>query len=454
VAAMQVTETLSDGLKREFKVVVPAAELDAKVNQRLDELKTRVRINGFRPGKVPVAHLKRMYGRATMAEVIETTVRDTNNQIVSERGFKLAADPKVTLPEDKEAVEQLIEGKSDLNYTMALEIVPPIALGNFKEIKLEKPVADVADEEIDQAIARIADQNKPFSQRGEGEKAASGDRVVISYEGRINGEPFEGGKGEDAPILIGSNTFIPGFEDQIIGIAPGETRTIKVTFPQHYPAENLAGKDAEFTVTAKTVETPGTVEINDEFAKTLGLESVAKLREVVKDSITREHTGMTRQKVKRALLDQLDKMHKFDPPPSLVEEEFDRVWKSVQQELENEKKTFADENTTEEKAKAEYRAIAERRVRLGLVLAEIGEKNNIQVTEEELNRAVMDRVRQFPGQEQKVYEYFRQNPQAVAGLRAPIFEEKVVDFLLELADVTEKKVSRDELYKEDESLPA
>jgi trigger factor len=445
---------LSDGLKREYKVVVPASELDAKVNQRLDELKSRVRINGFRPGKVPVAHLKRMYGRATMAEVIEMTVRDTNNQIVSERGFKLAAEPKVTLPEDKEAVEHLIEGKSDLNYTMALEIVPPITLGNFKEIKIERPAADVADEEIDQAIERIAEQNKPFSQRGEGEKAASGDRVVISYEGRINGEPFEGGKGEDAPILIGSNTFIPGFEDQIIGIAPGETRTIKVTFPQHYPAENLAGKDAEFTVTAKTIETPGKVEVNDEFAKSVGLESVAKLREVVKDSITREHTGMARQKVKRALLDQLDKMHKFDPPPSLVEEEFDRVWKSVLQELETEKKTFADENTTEEKAKAEYRTIAERRVRLGLVLAEIGEKNNIQVTDEELNRAVMDRVRQFPGQEQKVYEYFRSNPQAVAGLRAPIFEEKVVDFLLELADVTEKKVSRDELYKEDESLPA
>ncbi len=451
---MQVTETLSEGLKREYQVVVPAAELDAKVNARLDELKTRVRINGFRPGKVPVAHLKRMYGRATMAEVIESTVRETNNSIVSERGFKLAADPKVTLPEDKEAVEQLIEGKSDLNYTMALEIVPPIALGNFKDLKIEKPVTDVAEDEVHKAIERIADQNKPFSQRREGEKAASGDRVVISYDGRINGEPFEGGKGEDAPVLIGSNTFIPGFEDQLIGIAPGETRTLKLTFPQHYPAENLAGKDAEFTVTAKTVETPGKVEVNDEFAKTLGLESMAKLREAVKDSITREHAGMTRQKVKRALLDQLDKMHKFDPPPSLVQEEFDRVWKSVLQELENEKKTFADENTTEEKAKAEYRAIAERRVRLGLVLAEIGEKNNIQVTDDELNRAVMDRVRQFPGQEQKVYEYFRSNPQAVAGLRAPIFEEKVVDFLLELAAVTEKKVSRDDLYKEDESLPA
>jgi trigger factor len=441
-------------LKREYKVVVPAAELDAKVNERLDDLKTRVRINGFRPGKVPVAHLKRMYGRATMAEVIDATVRETNNKIVSEHGFKLAADPKITLPEDKEAVEQLIEGKTDLNYTMALEIVPPIALGNFKDIKIERPAADVTDEEVEEALKRIADQNKPYTAKPEGEKAADGDRVVIDYEGRINGETFEGGKGEDAPVLIGSKTFIPGFEEQLVGIAPGETRTLKVTFPEHYQAAHLAGKDAEFTVTAKSVEAPGTVTADEEFAKSLGMESLEKLREAVKSTIARDHTAMTRQKVKRALLDQLDKMHKFEPPPSLVEEEFDRVWKSVLQELENERKTFADENTTEEKAKEEYRAIAERRVRLGLVLAEIGEKNNITVSDEELNRAMMERMRQFPGQEQRVYEYFKQNPAAVAGLRAPIFEEKVVDFLLELADVTEKKVSREELFKEDESLPA
>jgi trigger factor len=451
---MQVTETLSEGLKREYKVVVPAAELDAKVNARLEELKTQVRINGFRPGKVPVAHLKRMYGRATMAEVIDATVRDTNNQIVSERGYKLAGDPKITLPEAKDEVEQLIGGKSDLNYTMALEIVPAITLGNFKELKLEKPVADVVDEEVEQALQRIADQNKPFSARGEGEKAAEGDRVVINYEGRIDGTPFEGGKGEDAPVLIGSKTFIPGFEEQLVGIGAGETRTIKVTFPAHYQAEQLAGKEAEFTVTAKSLEAPGTVTIDEEFAKSLGMESLEKLRDAVKGTIERDHAAMTRQKVKRALLDQLDKMHKFEPPPSLVEEEFNRVWTSVLQELENERKTFEDENTTEEKAKAEYRAIAERRVRLGLVLAEIGEKNSITVSDDELNRSLMERVRQVPGQEQRVYDYFRQNPEAVAGLRAPIFEEKVVDFLLELADVSENKVSREELFKEDDTLPA
>ena len=449
---MQVTETLSEGLKREYKVVVPASELDAKVNARLDELKDRVRINGFRPGKVPVTHLKRMYGRSAMAEVIEATVRDTNNQIVSEHGFKLAADPKVTLPTEEGAIDQLIAGKSDLNYTMALEIVPPITLGDFKSIKLTRLAADVTDAEVEQGIARIVDQNKPYMVRPEGEKAAKDDRVTISFAGTIDGKPFEGGSGDDAVVLIGSNTFIPGFEDQLIGISAGETRTLKVTFPARYMKEDLAGKAAEFVVTAKSIEAPGKVTADDDFAKSLGLELLAKLRDAVKDSISREHAGMSRQKLKRGLLDELDKLHKFEPPPTLVEEEFDRVWKSVLSELETERKTFADEGTTEEKAKAEYRAIAERRVRLGLVLAEIGEKNNISVTEDELSRAVMERARQFAGQEQRVWDYYRQNPQAVAALRAPIFEEKVVDFLVELAGVTDSKVSRDELYKEDDSV--
>jgi trigger factor len=451
---MQVTETLSEGLKREFKVVVPAAELDAKVNVRLDELKDRVRINGFRPGKVPVAHLKRVYGRSAMAEVIEAMVRDTNNQIVSERGFKLASDPKVTLPTEQAAVEKLIAGESDLDYTVAVEIVPPIELTNFKTIKLTKLTSDVTDAEVDEAVARISEQNKPYSQKPEGGKAAKDDRVVISFAGTIDGQPFEGGTGDDSVVLIGSNTFIPGFEDQLIGITAGETRTLKVTFPAHYPKQDLAGKNAEFVVTAKSIESPGTVKIDDVFAKSLGLESLAKLRDAVKERIAAEHVGVSRQKIKRALLDELDSRHKFEPPPSLVEEEFDRVWKSVQSEMETEKKTFADEGTTEEKAKAEYRGIAERRVRLGLVLAEIGEKNTIAVTDDELNRAVMEQTRRFAGQEQRVWDYYRQNPQAVAALRAPIYEEKVVDFLLELADVTEKKVTREELYKEDDSAAA
>ncbi len=295
---MQVTETLSEGLKREFKVVVPAAELDAKVNLRMDEMKDRVRINGFRPGKVPVAHLKRMYGRSAMAEVIDATVRATNDQIVSERGFKLASEPKVTLPTDQAAVEKLIGGESDLDYTVAVEIVPDIKLADFKTFKLTKLTSDVADSEIDEAIARIVEQNKPFAARPEGEAAQTGDRVTISYAGTIDGVAFDGGTGDDAMVLIGSNTFIPGFEDQIIGMKARETRTLKVTFPQHYGAEALAGKNAEFVVVAKSVEAPGTVLADDEFAKSLGLESIAKLRDAVKERIVQEHAGMSRQKLK------------------------------------------------------------------------------------------------------------------------------------------------------------
>ncbi len=447
---MQVTETLSEGLKREFAVVVPAAELEAKVDARLDELKSRVKINGFRPGKVPVAHLKRVYGRSAMAEVIEATVRDTNNQIVTDRGFKLAADPKVTLPTEQEAVEKVINGGADLNYTVGLEIVPEIKLADFKKVKLTKLVADVTEAEIDEGIKTIADQNRPFAAKAEGEKAASGDRVNISFVGTIGGVAFEGGTGEDIAVLIGSNTFIPGFEEQLIGIGVGENRTVKATFPAQYANAELAGKEAEFAVTAKSIEAPGELKVDEEFAKSLGLESLAKLRDAVKDRIGRDLQAMTRQKQKRALLDELDKLHSFEPPPSMVEEEFNRVWISVTDELKNENKTFADENTTEEKAREEYRAIAARRVRLGLVLAEIGEKNNITVTEDELTRAVQERARQFAGQEQRVWDYFRQNPQAVASLRAPIFEEKVVDFLFELAEVTEQKVSREELFKQDD----
>ncbi len=448
---MQVTETRSEGLQREFKVVVPASDLDAKVNARLNEMKARVQIPGFRPGKVPVSHLKRLYGRSAMAEVIEATVRDTNTQIFSERGFKLASEPKVTLPTEQNEIEKLIGGQSDLDYSVAVEILPPIELADFKTLKLERLTADVADTEIDEGLKRIAEQNRPFAAKAEGAKAEKGDNVTIDFTGSIDGKPFEGGTGGDVAVSLGSGTFIPGFEDQLIGVAVGDKKTVNATFPENYMSETLAGKAASFDVTVKKLEAPQEVAMDDDFAKNLGLDSLAKLRDAIKERIEREHTGASRQKLKRQLLDQLDTAHKFDPPPSLVKDEFERVWSQVTSEMAAEKKSFADENTTEEKAREEYQKIAERRVRLGLVLAEIGEKNNITVTDEELNRALVEQARQFPGQEQKVWEYYRKNPQAVASLRAPIYEEKVVDFLLELAKVTDKKVSREELFKEDEA---
>ncbi len=445
---MQVTETAAAGLKREYRVVVPATDLEARVNERLDDLKGRVQLRGFRPGKVPVAHLKRLYGKSAMAEVIEAAVREVNAKIITDHGFKLATEPKVVLPTEEGAVDGVIAGKSDLAYTVEMEIVPPITLADFKTIKLERLTASVTDAEIDQALQTIGEQNRPFTAKTEG--AEKGDRVTISFQGTVNGETFEGGSGDDVPILLGSGQFLPGFEDHLIGIKAGESRTFDVKFPENYPATAVAGKDATFAVTAKTVEAPGEVTMDDAFAKTLGLESLAKLRDALRERIEREHAAASRQKIKRALLDQLDARHKFDPPPTLVEEEFNNVWQTIENDLKQQGRTFADEGTTEEKAREDYRAISERRVRLGLVLAEIGEKNNIKVTDEQLSQAVVAQARMVPGQEQRVWDYYRNNPGALAALRAPIFEDKVVDFLLELVEVTDKQVSREELFKEDE----
>ena len=448
---MQVTETLSEGLKHEFKISVPASDLDAKAGAKLVDLKDKVRINGFRPGKVPVTHLKKVYGRSVMAETIDQTIRDTNTQLFSERGFRLATEPKITMPSEQAEVEELLSGKTDLTYTVAIEVVPAIALADFKTFEVEKPVAEVTDSDVDEAIKRIADTNRGYAAKAEGAKAESGDRVTINFKGSINGEVFEGGTGEGIQVVIGSNTFIPGFEEQLIGIGAGETRTLKVSFPKNYMNDKLAGQPAEFETTATTIEAPQDVAIDDEFAKTLGLESLDKLKEAARERLVAEFAGATRQRVKRALLDRLDEAHRFEAPPSLVDEEFNLMWNSVKAEMDSAGKTFADEDTTEDAAKEEYRKIADRRVRLGLVLSEIGEKNKITVTEDEVGRAVIERARSMPGREKEVWDYYRNNANALAQLRAPIYEDKVVDFILELANVTEKKVSREELFKDDDA---
>ncbi|WP_448031598.1 trigger factor [Bradyrhizobium liaoningense] len=448
---MQVTETLSEGLKHEFKISVPASDLDAKAGAKLVDLKDKVRINGFRPGKVPVAHLKKVYGRSVMAETIDQTIRDTNTQLFSERGFRLATEPKITMPTEQKDVEELLSGKSDLTYTVAIEVVPAIALADFKTFQVEKPVADVTDTDVDDAIKRIADSNRTYAAKGEGAKAESGDRVTISFKGSINGEVFEGGTGEGIQVVIGSNTFIPGFEEQLIGIGANETRTLKVSFPKNYMNDKLAGQPAEFETTATLIEAPQDLAIDDEFAKSLGLESLDKLKEAARERLSAEFATATRQRVKRALLDRLDEAHRFEAPPSLIDEEFNLMWNSVKAEMDSAGKTFADEDTTEDAAKEEYRKIADRRVRLGLVLSEIGEKNKITVTDDEVGRAVIERARSMPGREKEVWDYYRNNAQALAQLRAPIYEDKVVDFILELANVTEKKVSREDLYKDDDA---
>jgi trigger factor len=451
---MQVTETLAEGLKHEFKVSVPASDLDAKAGAKLVDLKDKVKLNGFRPGKVPVSHLKKVYGRSVMAETIDQTIRDTNTQIFTDRGFRLATEPKITMPTEQAEVEELLAGKTDLTYTVAIEVVPTIQLADFKTFSVEKPVVDVTDAEVDEAIKRIADQNRPYAAKAEGAKAENGDRVTISFKGSINGELFDGGTGEGIPVVIGAGQFIPGFEEQLVGMGTGETRTLKVSFPKNYASEKLAGQPAEFETTATLIEAPGDTEINDEFAKTLGLESLDKLKEAARERLVTEFAGATRQRVKRALLDRLDDSHKFEAPPSLIEEEFNLMWNSIKAEMESSGKTFADEDTTEEAARDEYKKIADRRVRLGLVLSEIGEKNKITVTDDEVGRAVIERARSMPGREKEVWDYYRNNANALAQLRAPIYEDKVVDFILELANVTEKKISREDLFKEDDEKSA
>jgi trigger factor len=451
---MQVTETLTDGLRREFRVVIPASELDSKVSERIDELKGRVRIDGFRPGRVPAAHLRRMYGRSAMAEAIEAAMRDVNAKIVADNNFRLAMQPKVTLPEDEKAVEAVIEGKSDLAYTVAMEILAPIDVIDFKTIDVTRLSTDATDTEVDEGLKRIAEQNRPYAAKEEGAKAGKDDRVTISFVGTIDGTPFEGGSAEDVAVLIGSGTFIPGFEDQLIGIAAGENRKIEVTFPDNYPAQHLAGKAAAFDVTAKSLEAPREVTIDDDFAKSLGLDSLDKLKNAVRERIQREHDSVSKQRVKRALFDILDERHKFPLPPALVEQEFENLWKTVQSEMQDQGRTFADENTTEEKEREDYRRIADRRVRLGLLLDEIARKNEISVSEDETRRAIMEHVRQYPGREKELIEMFRSNPEAVASIRAPLIENKVTDFILALAKVTEKKVPREELYRPEQDEKA
>ncbi|HEY8441697.1 MAG TPA: trigger factor [Xanthobacteraceae bacterium] len=452
---MEVTETLSDGLKREFHIQIPAADLEARVSQRLNELKDRVQLRGFRPGKVPVTHLKKMYGKAVMAETIDAIIRELNGKIVSDRGLKLATEPKVTLPDQESAVDKLMGGQSDLDYTLALELLPQIELADFKGMKLERMVANVTDAEVDEAVGKIAEQNRPFSAKAAGAKAERGDRLVIDFNGRVDGKWFEGGTGTDVVVNLGTGSFLPGFEDQLTGAAAGEQKQIKVTFPSEYSNAQLAGKDAEFDVTVKSIGTPGAVSMDDAFAKTMGLESLDRLKQAVRERLQRDLTAASRQRLKRQLLDQLDERHKFALPPTLAEQEFNNVWNAVEGDLKAQNRTFADEGTTEEKAREEYRAIADRRVRLGLVLAEIGEKNGISVSEQELSRAVVARAQQVPGHEQQLWDYYRKHPEALASLRAPIFEDKVIDFLIELADVTEKHVSREELERdEEEEKPA
>ncbi|KAG1700539.1 Trigger factor [Nymphon striatum] len=377
---MQVTETLNEGLKREIKIVVAKEDMTSQLEAKLETLKGQVKLNGFRQGKVPKSHLQQMYGKQAMAEIVNEYVSTRTGEVLKEREERAAQQPEINMTEDEKEAEEI--------------------LAELEKLKLTRPVAEVSDKEVDEQIEKIGDNMKPYEEKKG--KAAKGDRVNMNYLGKIDGEPFEGGADNDAQLVIGSGQFIPGFEDQLTGTKAGDETVVK----------------------------PGKLEINDEFATKLGMENVEKLKEAVRGQIEGQYTSFSRAKIKREILDTLDKKTKMELPEKMVEQEFSNIWTQMNAELEKSGKTFKDEGTTEAKAKKEYQTLAERRVRLGLVLAEIGEKSDVQVTDDEMQAA--------------------ENPDAVAGLRAPLYEDKVIDFILEKAEVKEKKVSKDELMKEDD----
>jgi trigger factor len=449
---MQVTEIFSQGLQRSYRVVFPLASVADKVNAQLDDLRTKVQLKGFRPGKAPIAHLRRLYGRSVMGEVIQDTVNEASRKIVDEHHVKLAQEPRVKFPEDKALVDAMAEGKADLDFSVDVEVLPEIPTVDLSGISLVHETSPVDDAVVDQAVQRLAEQNRSFTPAETGYKAATGDQVTVDFTGTIDGASFEGGKGEDIKVVLGESSFIPGFEQGLAGVSVGEERKVEAEFPAAYLRADLAGRRASFDVKVKKVARPDPVKIDDDFAKGFNMENLDALRTSVRATVERDFANASRQRLKRRLLDALAEKFSFDLPPSMLEQEFSNIWGQVEDEMKMSGKSFADDNTTEEVARADYRKIAERRVRLGLVLADIGQKANITVSDEELSQALVARARQYPGQEREVWDFYKKNSRALAELRAPIFEEKTVDHLLGQMKVDERVVSREELFDAEEEM--
>jgi trigger factor len=446
---MQISETLSQELHKQFTVTFPVSELEGRVNARLEEMKPRVNLKGFRPGKAPVSFLRKQFGKSIMGEVVEAAVNEGSQKAISDNKLKPALQPRVEPVGD---VQDVVEGKSDLTFKVIVDLMPDFQTADVSKLTVERLIADIADADINDALERLAKNARSYAAKDGA--AAKEDVAVIDYEGSIDGVPFAGGKGEDFSLTLGSGTFIPGFEDGLIGAKAGEDRDVKVTFPTEYHAPEMAGKDAVFKVTVKEIKAAEDTPIDDELAKKLGLPDLATLKERVREQLENDYKGASRMHLKRRVLDALDTAHDFPLPPAMVEHEFTNIWAQVEEELKREGKTAADEGKTEDELRAEYRKIAERRVRLGLVLGKLGEQNGITIAGDEVQRAIMARARQFPGQEQQVFQFYAQNQQAQAEIRAPLFEDKVVDFIAELATVNDRKVDRDTLFADPEDEPA
>jgi trigger factor len=442
---MQVTELSAEGLKREYKVVVPADEIESRVSERLDELRQTIRMPGFRPGKVPVSLLRKQYGRSVMGEVLEQAVNQGSQKAISEHELRPALQPKIE-------VTSFDEG-ANLEFTMAVEVLPAVPTVDLKAIDLTRLTADVTEETVAERLESFVRRFQEYEAPTEPRPARQGDRLTLSFEGQIDGQPFEGGKAEKLPLVLGSGFMIPGFEDQLVGRSAGDEVTVEVPFPADFPNPELAGKPASFAVQIEELAEPRPVELNDELAKAQGFDSLEALKAAVRESIEREYARLARLRLKRALLDRLAERYQFEVPPGMVELEFDTIWKQLQEELERSGGAEAS-GKTEDELREEYRAIADRRVRLGLLLSEIGQSNQLRVEQNELNAAVSAQARRYPGQEQKVIDYFRRSPQAIEQLRAPLYEDKVVDFVLQMAAITEQKVAPEELLRDPDEEPA
>jgi trigger factor len=448
---MQIVEKSVEGLSRVYGVTVPAALLAEKVEARIAEITPTLNIKGFRPGKVPAGHVRRMFGKSLMSEIVEQTINETTQKVLTDNNLRPAGEPDLRPEGD---IQDVVEGRTDLAYEIALEVIPEFVPADFSEISLKRPIYEPTEEEVGEALAELAESSKTYEPRkGKTVKSKDGDQLLIDFVGRVDGEAFEGGGAEDATLTLGSGQFIPGFEEQLVGAKPGDEVLVKVTFPTEYQAAQLAGKDAEFTVQVKEVRAPKASKADDALAERLGIENLEKLKELLRSNLQSQFAGATRFKLKRALLDILDERHDFLLPPRMVEAEFSQIWDQVQQDKTAGGLPPEDSDKSDAQLEVEYRKIAERRVRLGLVLAEVGRINNVQVTEQELAEAMRAEAMRYGPQAQQIFDFLRQNPSAQSQIRAPIFEEKVVDLIVSRAKVEDEKVSKEDLLREDE-MPA
>lgn len=443
---MQITQTNADGLKREFKVVIAAKDIDEKMGLRLEELGQSIRVPGFRPGKVPKAVLKQRFGPSVVSEILEKSVADSANQAMTEKGVRPALQPKIEITSYEEG--------TDLEYTMAVELLPDFEPADPSKFELERMVVKIGDKEVEAALARVAEQHKKSQPIETPRKSQAGDVLVIDFKGTVDGAEFPGGEAESHHLELGSNTFIAGFEDQLTGVGKDDHVTVKVAFPAEYGNKELAGKDAVFEVDVKDIREPVPVPADDELAKMVGMDDLDALKASIRDSIEQEYSTVTRARLKRRLLDTLSDGHDFEVPAGMVDLEFDTIWAQVEEQRKEGALDDADKDKSEDELKADFREIAERRVRLGLLLSEIGSRNNIEVAQEDVSRAIMAEAQRMPGYEQQVFEYYQKNDEALANLRAPLFEDKVIDFILGQANITEREVSVEDLLAESEAPAA